>query len=36
MRLYFVWATAIPILHVTCAWFARVTARRAGGWLRDV
>jgi uncharacterized membrane protein len=36
MRLYLVWATAIAVLYVACAWFARVKARHAGGWLRYV
>jgi uncharacterized membrane protein len=36
MLLYLVWAIAVAILYVACAWFARVKARRGGGWLRYV
>jgi hypothetical protein len=36
MLLSLVWAIAVAILYVPCRRFARVKARRGGGWLRDV
>jgi hypothetical protein len=32
--LYLVVALVVGLLYVACAWFARLKARRGGGWLR--